>query len=46
MLTNSNENSFSIIGMYIYKECEHKKVLKPGYYSLNDAYIYDEKNRQ
>ncbi len=45
MLTNSNENSFSIIGMYIYKECEHKKVLKPGYYSLNDAYIYDEKKQ-
>lgn len=36
---------FSIVGIYIDRECMHKKILKEGYYSLNNAYCYDEKNK-
>lgn len=47
MSKNNKNKGFSIVGMYIYDKCDdmYKKVLKPGYYPLNDAYIYDERKQ-
>ena len=47
-MTENKNKGFSIVGVYIHDKCAdmYRKVLKHGYYSFNDAYIYDEKNKK
>jgi len=35
---NNKNNNFSIVGVYVHKNCKYTKILNSGYYALNDAY--------
>ena len=43
-LSSSSVQLFSIVGIYIHENCAHKKNLQPGYYSLNDSWMFNGKD--
>lgn len=47
MIDDLENTNFSIVGIYIHNDCaeKYKKVLKSGYFSLNDKYTWNDEKK-